>query len=188
MPNRRMYAVAIRDIDGLWLLERISCSMGLKGGVSVLPPRDDPRFAAEATWTPCLTPWNPHVTYHRNGQLHFRSYSGKPIEAKPFLITQRQRLNASFHGIEPVFALPIQPGAAILHRTRCIAGRFDGVFEIPIEQFPEQEHHTLAVDLVEYGKSTPYLGPWQHVIVQKSFQDLVPEISILATLWRGMAF
>lgn len=180
--NRKMYAVAIRDSDGLWLFARISCSIGgAKAGVSVLPPRDDPRFS---TGTPPVAS-NPHSTYHRNGEFHFRSYSGLPGN-KPFLAAQRQKLDASFSGSESVWPLPIQPGEAVQHQTRCVAAEFQDVCEILVGQLPQEEHHTIAVDLVERGATRPAHGPWRQVITQKSFPDLVPQISILVTLWRGM--
>jgi hypothetical protein len=180
-PNGVMYAVAIRDADRLWLFARISRSRD--GSVSVLPPRDDPRFSAVTPGTSRRTRWNPHATYHRSGEWHIRSYNGKPIRARPLLITERQKLDASFRDVETVIALPIQPGEAALHKAPCVAREFNSIFEIPIEQFGQGEHHTLVVDLVEPGRSAA-LGPWREIIVQRSFQDAAPWI--LVTLWRGM--
>ena len=163
-PDGTIYAVAIRNGDGLWLLARIRRSR--TGDIYFLIPRDAPD-------------WNPHASYHQSGASHVRSYNWKHLS------TQRQKPDASFRGVETVFALAIPPGEAALHKTPCVTGEFNDVFEIPSEQFPQGEHHTLVVDLVEPGK-TPALGPWRDMVVQKSFQDAVPWI--LATLWRGMAF
>ncbi|MGH2372971.1 MAG: hypothetical protein ACRDIC_05770 [bacterium] len=87
--------------------------------------------------------------------------------------------------METVLSLAIQPGEAALHRTPCVPGEFTEVVEIPREQFLDDEHHTLAVDLIEPGNNAAP-GPWKEIVVQKSFQDAVPWI--LVTLWRGMAF
>ncbi len=61
--------------------------------------------------------------------------------------------------------------------------QFSEVFEIDHPQIPPEEHHTLAVDLVEPGYSAiPVLG--REAIVQRTFRDAAPWI--LVTLWRGM--
>ena len=161
-PDDTMYAVAIRNGNGLWLLARIRRS---RSGVYFLMQRDDPD-------------WDPHASYHQDGTSHVRSYEWTHFE------TQRQKPDASFRGVETVFAMAIQPGEAALYKIPCDAGKFNHVFEIPIEQFPRGEHHTLSVDLVEPGK-TAAPEPWKEIVVQKSFQDAAPWI--LATLWRGMA-
>lgn len=144
-----MYAVALRGHDGLWLLARIRRSRA--GDVYFLIPRDDPD-------------WNPHASYHRSGASLLRSYKGKHVSS------QRQEPDASFQGVETVLSLAIQLGEADLHRTPCIPDEFTKVFEIPRVQFLANEHHTLAVDLVEPGKNAAP-GPWKDIVVQKSFQD-----------------
>lgn len=65
----------------------------------------------------------------------------------------------------------------------CVPKDFADVFEIPHERLPPDEHHTLAVDLVEPGKDA-LAGPWREVASQKCFQDALPWI--LVTLWRGL--
>ncbi|PYO03848.1 MAG: hypothetical protein DMD89_01070 [Candidatus Rokuibacteriota bacterium] len=122
-----MYAVAIRDDVGLWLLCRVRRSS--RGDVYVLFPRSDPD-------------WNPHASYHRDGTRHVRSHGGKYIE------DQSQRPDASFRGTESVFALAIQPGEPAMFNTPCDPAEFADVFAIPRRDLPLDEHHTLAVDLV----------------------------------------
>ncbi len=159
-----MYAVAVRDDNGLRLLARVRRSKA--GDIYFLIPRDDPD-------------WNPHASYHQSGASFVRSYKWKHLS------TQRQKPNCTFRGVKTVFALAIQPGEVALHTTPCVVGEFNEVFEIPSNQFPQAEHHTLVVDLVEPGNSAA-AGPWKEIVLQKSFQDAVPWI--LITLWRGMAF
>lgn len=159
-----MYAVGLRADDGLWLLARIRRSVS--GDVYYLMPRWDPD-------------WNPHASYHKNGVTHVRSYKWKHVPS------QRQTPNASFRGVETVFAEAFNPGEVLRHRTPCVADEFDQVFEIPSEKFPPGDHHTLAVDLVEpEGRAAP--GPWKEIVAQTSFRDAVPWI--LVTLWRGLTF
>jgi hypothetical protein len=159
-----LYAIAIRSGDGLWLLARVRRSQA--GDVYFLIPRDEPS-------------WNPHASYHQSGISQVRSYRWKHF------ITQRQRPDGSFRGVETVFVLAIQPGEAYLHRIACIAKKFNGVFEIPIDHSPQDEHHTLVVDLIEPGIAAAP-GPWREIVLQKAFQDAVPWI--LVTLWRGLTF
>lgn len=157
-----MYAVAIRDGNDLWLLARIR-----RTGINVyfLMQRDTPD-------------WDPHASYHQSGTSQVRSYDWT------YFKTQKQRPDASFRGVATVFAMGIAVGEEALHKTPCDAGKFDDVFEIPIEQFVPGEPHTLVADIVEPGMvAAP--GPWQHIVTQKTFKDAVPWI--LVTLWSGLA-
>jgi hypothetical protein len=156
-----MYAVAVRDRGDLWLLCRIRRPRG--GDIYVLLPRDEPG-------------WDPHASYHQDGMRHVRSHNGR------YLLDQRQRPDESFQGAESVFALAIQPGEVGLLKTPCTPEQFSDVFEINRQHLPLEEHHTLAVDLVEPGHEA-LTGPWREVVVQKWFRDAVPWI--LVTLWRG---
>ncbi len=157
-----MYAVAVREHTDLWLLCRIRRSS--KGDVYVLFPRDEPS-------------WDPHASYHKDGSRHVRSHGGK------YLTNQCQKPDESFRGAESVFALAIQPGEAGMLNVPCAPGDFSDVFEIAGEQLPREEHHTLAVDLVEPGTGAT-AGPWREIVIQKSFRDALPWI--LVTLWRGL--
>jgi hypothetical protein len=58
------------------------------------------------------------------------------------------------------------------------------MFEINREHLPVEEHHALAVDLVEPGHDA-LAGPWREIVAQKWFRDALPWI--LVTLWRGFA-
>lgn len=160
--NERLYAVALRDSEGLWLLSRIRRSR--KGDVYVLFPRDEPG-------------WNPHASYHHDGTRHVRSHGGR------YLVDQRPRPDATtFRGVESVFALALPPGDVALIRTPCQTHEFSDVFEIGREHLPLEESHALAVDLVEPGHGA-LAGRWREVVTQQSFRDAVPWV--LVTLWRG---
>lgn len=157
-----MYAVAVRDREDLWLLCRIRRSR--RGDIYVLLPRDEPG-------------WDPHASYHQDGMRHVRSHNGR------YQLDQRQRPDASFQGADSVFALAVQPGEVVgLLKTPCTPEQFSDVCEINRKRLPVEEHHALAVDLVEPGYEA-LAGPWREVVVQKWFRDAVPWI--LVTLWRG---
>ena len=157
-----VYAVAIRNSDGLWLLARIRRS---RSGIYFLMQRDPPG-------------WNPHASYHQSGISQVRSYGWTHFR------TQGQRPDATFRGVATVFSMAIPPGEEALYKTPCDTGKFDDVFQIPKEQFLPGEPHTLVADIVEPGMAAAP-GPWRDIVVQKSFQDAVPWI--LVTLWRGLA-
>ena len=157
-----MYGVAVREDNGVRLLARVRRSEA--GDIYFLVPRHDPNL-------------NVHASYHQSGTWHVRSSGWKQ------LTTQRQQPSSSFRDAETVFAPPFQPGELAFHTTPCVVGEFKDLFEIPSSQFPQTEHHTLVVDMVEPGKSAS-AGPWKEIVLQKSFQDAVPWI--LVTLWRGI--
>jgi len=157
-----MYAVAIRDGNDLWLLARIRRT---GSNVYFLMQRDDPG-------------WNPHASYHESGISHVRSYKWKHFDG------QGQRLDPSFRGVATVFSMGISPGEEASYKTPCDAGKFDDVFQIPIGQVLPGEPHTLVTDIIEPGMAAAP-GPWQTIVIQKSFQDAVPWI--LVTIWRGLA-
>jgi hypothetical protein len=138
-------------------------SRSRRGDIYVLLPRDEPG-------------WDPHASYHQDGMRHVRSHNGR------YLLDQRQRPDESFRGAESVFALAIQPGEVGLLKTPCTPEQFSDVFEFNRKHLPLEEHHVLAVDLVEPGHEA-LTGPWREVVVQKWFRDAVPWI--LVTLWRG---
>ncbi len=161
-PEGAIYAVAIRDGNGLWLLARIRRS---KSGIYFLMQRDTPD-------------WNPHASHHQSGISQVRSYKWKYFE------TQKQKLDATFRGVATVFAMGISPGEEDLYKIPCDTGKFDGVFEIPSELFHAGEPHTLVADIIEPGMAAAP-GPWVNIVGQKSFQDAEPWI--LVTLWRGLA-
>src|SRR5713226_2075645 len=140
-----MYAVAIRDGNGLWLLARIRRS---KSGIYFLMQRDTPD-------------WNPHASYHQSGISQVRSYKWKYFE------TQKQKLDATFRGVETVFSMGISPGEEALYNIPCNTGKFDDVFEIPRELFYAGKPHALVADIIEPGMAAAP-GAWTDIVVQKS--------------------
>ena len=158
-----VYAVAVRDREDLWLICRIRRSTT---GIYFLIPRDDPD-------------WDPHASYHQDGQRHVKDRGGKYIAA------QRQRLDESFRGAESLFAMALPPGQTDRLKTPCKPEEFSAVFEIDREFFLPEEDHALVVDLVEPGQDV-LTGPWREVVMQRLITDGTPWIVV--TLWRGFSF
>jgi hypothetical protein len=78
-PAGQRYAVAIRDVSGLWLTLWVNCNR--RGEIIILMPRGE-------------RDWDPHATYHRDGTFHQKSYDVPVIRQK------RQLLTAAFSGSE----------------------------------------------------------------------------------------
>jgi hypothetical protein len=157
-----MYAAAICDDNGLWLLARVKRS---RSGIYFLMQREIPD-------------WDPHASHHTGGIRHVRSYEWTHFE------TQEQKLDATFRGVQTLFSMGISTGEEVLYTIPCDAGKFDDVFQIPRQLFVAGEPHTLVADIIEPGQGAAP-GAWRDIVVQKSFQDAVPWI--LFTLWRGLA-
>ncbi len=159
--NGAMYGIAVRNDIGLWLLARVRRSRS--GDVYFLIQ------TAETTR-------DVHASYHESGERHLRSYGWKHFA------TQLQRPDASFRGVETIFALALPPGQAS-SPVPCVAEEFDQVFEIPESDLPADEDHALVVDLTGKG-GEPSLGPWREIVVRYRITDRVPWIVI--TVWRGL--
>ncbi len=157
-----MYAAAIFDEKGLWLLARIKRS---NSGIYFLMQRDTPD-------------WDPHASYHTSGTSHVRSYEWTHFE------TKKQKPDATFRGVATVFSMGISPGEEALYKTPCDAGKFDDVFPIPRALFVSGEPYTLVADIIEPGQAAAP-GPWKNIVAQKTYKDAVPWI--LITLWSGLA-
>lgn len=161
MPNV-FYAVVMRDSSERRLLCRLKRSAA--GDVYFLIPGEDRKA-------------NRHVSYHKSGQRHVKSYRWEHF------VSHLQGPDQYFCGAEALFAMAIPPGQASQYPVLSPAERFDAYFEIDASQIPETEHHTLTADLVEPGiDALP--GPWKDIVAQQRFDDAIP--GILVTLWRGL--
>jgi hypothetical protein len=150
-PNEYRYAVAIRKGVDLWLT--LWVKRDPKGDFYVFAPRPDGR-------------WNPHVSYHRNGRFHSKSYN------RPGIIKQLQPLTGKFKGTEH---LGIHGGHGTSVGAICDPADFNGVVEVPIGVLGPKDGMVL-VDLVEPGyKPLPHPGK---IVQEKVFNDFVPHVVI----------
>jgi hypothetical protein len=154
-PGEHRYAVALRDRDDLWLTLWVRRSP--KGDVYVFQPRAD-------------RGWNPHVSYHRDGHWHSKSYDHK------FFVRQRQPLNASFRGTEHIGIFAGHGGRGI--GAVCQPNDFSGVIEIgPGILGPK--HGNVTVDLIEPGCQPLDLMMSDHEeVARQEFSDAVPHLVI----------
>ena len=151
VPGEHRYAVAVRE--GADLLLTLWVRRSRKGEFFVMVPRGD-------------SGWDPHVSYHLNGNLHSKSY-GMRFTAPQ----KRQPLTGAFRGTEHVGTFaghgPRRVGAI------CDPNAFSGVVEVP-PGLLGPVHGFVAVDLVEPG-CEPL--PIPHLI-HREFHDTDPRVVI----------
>jgi hypothetical protein len=149
------YAVALRDGADLWLTLWVRRSP--KGDVYVLTPRGDKG-------------WNPHTSYHRNGNFHMKSYNNK------FFVQKRQPLTGSFRGTEH---LGLNAGHAKRVGAICDPKDFSGVIEVA-PGILGPKHGSVAVDLVEPGCEPLDVTTSQYrkEVARQEFRDAIPHVVI----------
>jgi len=143
------YAVAIEEDGGLRLSLWIKRS--LNGECFVFQPRDPE--------------WNPHASYHKNGQYHQKSYGAKTG------VQQRQRLD-QFKGTEH---LGFFAGHGIVAPS-CNASNFTSVLKVP-QGILEGAQGLVIVDLVEPGIAPAQQHreiPGQRIVREETYKDVRP--------------
>ena len=155
VPGEFKYAVAVRESAGLWLVLWVRCSQN--GEFFVMKPMGD-------------RGWNPHTSYHLNGNLHRKSRGRKVFPPK-----KRQPLTGVFRGCEPIFMYgsfaPKSVGAV------CDPTDFTGVVEVaPCILGPRDG--TVAVDLVEPGHMPTDYTQCGEIVTQKVFLEVTPNVVI----------
>lgn len=151
-PGQHLYAVAVREGVDLWLT--LWVRRAPKGDVYVFVPRAD-------------RDWNPHVSYHNNGNFHAKSFDHRMSASK------RQPLVDTFKGCEHLGVFsghgPKSIGAV------CDPAMFSGIVEVAPGILGPRDG-IVALDLVEPG-AMPHelLGPFTH---EQVFKDSIPWIVV----------
>jgi hypothetical protein len=153
VAGEHRYAVAVRADGALWLTLWVRRSR--KGEYFVMLPRGD-------------RAWNPHASYHRNGNFHQKSFDRKFSPPQ-----KRQSLTGVFRGAEHLGAYgghgPKGVGAI------CDPSAFNGIVEVPPGVLGPRDGQ-VVVDLVEPG-CEPLEWPVP-VVQQQVFTDFVPWVVI----------
>lgn len=161
--RERMYAIAARDGEDLFLVARVHRDRG--GEVFVgIPRKGVPR-------------WDPHSSYHADGKYFVKTHN------LAHLVQRLQRPDANFKGTFNMSTIPIAANEPRETNSPCRVSTFDEVFEIPISELSPEEHRTmLSVDLIEPGEK-PIKEPGKKPVMtkilrQKTFQDAIPWICV----------
>jgi hypothetical protein len=151
-PGEKLYAVAVRDGDNLWLV--LWVRRNRKGEFFVMVPRTKKG-------------WDPHTSYHSDGTFHIKSFDHK------LSVQKRQPLTGDFRGTEHLGAYagygPKSVGAI------CESSAFSGVVEVPSGILGAKDG-LIIVDLVEPDHE-PITWPFKE-IKHQIFKDDVPWIVI----------
>jgi hypothetical protein len=154
-PDRKMYAVAVRDGRELYLFCCINRSV--TGDVYVAPPRPDPS-------------WNAHVSYHASTQYHVKNH------AQLYHASHWQRPDATFLGTHNMSTIGIAAHEPRRTNAPCRAEDYTEVFEIPVGELSPETHRTfVSLDLMEPG-GQPVIPPGAKILRQSIFRDSVPWI------------
>jgi hypothetical protein len=147
-PGQFLYAVAIEERPDLWLTLWIRRNW--KGEFFVMRPRRDRE-------------WDSHTSYHRDGNLHIKSYGDTVLQRK------NQPLTGTFRGNEDLGFYAGHGGKGV--GAICDPTVFSGVVKVgPGVLGPR--HGEVKVDLVEPGHE-PMAFPGT-IVVEQVFRDFVP--------------
>jgi Protein of unknown function (DUF2934) len=152
-PGQYLYAVAIEERPDLWLTLWIRRNW--KGEFFVMRPRGD-------------RDWEPHTSYHENGNLHMKSYGGKL-----FSPLKRQSLKGTFRGSEDLGFYAGHGGKSI--GAVCDPTVFSGVVKVSPGVLGPCDGE-VKVDLIEPGHE-PMAFPGT-VAAEQVFRDFVPWLVI----------
>jgi hypothetical protein len=167
----RMFALAVRDGDDLFLWIRLRRAAGTDIYYVIPTGRED-----ERDWKK----WNPHGSWHRNGRLHHKSFH------KKVLSDERQKPDASFEGTYNLITRGLASDEPRAFGVLCDRTKFSEVMEIPIEILSPKHYETYtSVDVSEPGMQPILMGGQEEVLVQRVFDDAVPHIT--ATVYRGQS-
>lgn len=153
-PGEYRYGVAVKDDESkLWLTLWVRRSA--KREFFVMLPRGDRE-------------WDPHMSYHLDGNLHMKS------RGQRFSSQKRQPLTDPFSGVVGLGTYyghgPKGVGAV------CDPNVFSGVVIIPVGVLGPSQGG-VSVDLMEPGCEPP-VSPWKNIVARQIFSDFVPNVVI----------
>jgi hypothetical protein len=156
-PGERLYAVAVREASGLWLVMWVKRSID---EFFVFVPRLDQESMDRR---------EVHASYHRNGNLHLKSHGDRifrPNKIEPLSGTFRGTVQVYSHaGFDPEGIGEI-----------CDPTRFSSVVEVAPGILGPREGG-VTVDLVEPG-CDPAPPPWRRIHRQSVIRDTPPWVII----------
>jgi hypothetical protein len=159
--QERMFAVAIRDGQDLFLWLRIRRSK--RGEVFCMLP----------TGSEDKLKWNRHLSYHKNGNVHYKS-----LGKKRFSLTG-QKPDADIRGTTPPFAWDIRSDSLQDFGVICNPKEFCDVMEVPAALIsPANPRDTfVSVQLTESDGQADIADGCQ-ILRQQAFNDAIPVILV----------
>jgi hypothetical protein len=160
----RMFAVAVRDRDDLFLWLRLRRAAGTDIYYVVPTGREqDPKWEK----------WNPHGSWHKDGRVHHKSFN------KKFLPAERQKPNAEFKGTYNLITRGIASDEPRLFGVPCDPTKFSEIIEIPVGILSPKHYEThMSVDVSEPGLQPSLMGGSENILSQRIFDDAIPHITV----------
>ncbi len=164
----KMFAVAVRDGADLFLWLRIRRAAS---GIYYV-------FATGREEEPDWKKWNPHGSYHKNGQFHHKSFDQKMLPQE-----QHQKPDSNFQGTKQMVTRPISSDEPRLVGVICDPTKFDEVMEVPVSMLSSKKYETnIAVDVTEPGGQA-IITPGGKILLQHAFADTIPWILVTVSSW-----
>ncbi|MFZ2142528.1 MAG: hypothetical protein WAV78_37260 [Xanthobacteraceae bacterium] len=169
-----MFALAVRDGDDLFLWIRLRRAAGTDIYYVVPTGRED-----ERDWKK----WNPHGSWHRDGRLHHKSFDKKMLQ-----VERRQKPDANFEGTHNLITRGLASDEPRAFGVRCDATKFSVVMEIPVEILSPNHYETYtSVDVSESGLQPLLMGGGEKILLQRVFDDAIPQITATVYRWQSSA-
>jgi hypothetical protein len=159
----RMFAIAVRDGDDLFLWIRIR--RAAKGDIYYMFPtgRTGPEWKK----------WDPHGSLHKDGNLHHKSYDRKMFPAKS------QVPNSDFKGSMNMITRPTASDEPRAFGEICDPTKFSEIVEVPNGILSAKHYETyVSIDLTD-ANGVPSINTSDgQILAQKVFKDSVPWIMV----------
>jgi hypothetical protein len=160
----RMFAVAIRDGDDLFLWIRLRRSK--TGDIYYMFPTG----RTGSDWKR----WDPHGSLHKDGRFHSKSWGQKTFPQ------QRQKPDSNFKGTLQMVTRPIASDEPRKFNVRCDPTEFSEIMEVPVGLLSSETYATyIAVDATE-PNGQPIITPGGQILAQHAFRDAIPWILVTA--------
>jgi len=160
----RMFAVAVRDRNDLFLWTRLRRAAGTDI-YYVLPTgrEHDPKWKK----------WNPHGSWHKDGRVHHKSFNKKIFPA------ERQKPNAEFKGTYNLITRGIASDEPRTFGVPCDPTEFSEIMEIPVGILSPKHYEThMSIDVSEPGLQPLLMGGSENILSQRIFDDTIPHITV----------
>jgi hypothetical protein len=166
----RLFGIAVSDAGDLFLWMRLK--RAASGDIYYVLPtgrEDDPEWKK----------WNPHGSWHRDGHLHHKSFDKKLLPAEP-----RQKPNDEFKGTDQLIMRGLASDEPRAFGVTCDPAKFSEVIEIPVG-IPSPKHYETytSIDVNEPGLQPLLMGGKEEILLQRVFEDAVPNITVTLYRW-----
>ena len=162
IPGEYRYVVAVADGSDLWLTLWVKRSA--IGEFFVMLPRKSFINLRRG-----VKDWNPHTSYHLDGNLHMKSYDDKVLPPQ-----KCQPLTATFKGIVDFGTYAGHDPKSV--GERCDPTAFSGIVRVPPGVL-DAHNGVVKVDLVEPGH-VPGQSTLTQIVIRQVFFDIVPWVVI----------